>query len=362
MKIILAGGGTAGHINPAVAIANHIKSKEKDTDILFVGTKKGLESSLVPSEGFDIKYINAEGFKTSLSVKNIIPLSKFLTSTLKSMRIISSFKPDVVIGTGGYVCAPVVFAASLMKIPTLIHEQNVFPGSAVKFLSKYADITATSFKESDKYLSMAKKIVLTGNPIRPALICADRSISRKELGLTDEKLIVSVGGSLGAEKINSVMCEYVKNYANKNYRIIIATGKRSYENVCESMSGVTGRCSYEIKPYIHNMDTVMSAADLLICRSGAITISEICALSKASILIPSPNVVNNHQEYNANALAKNGASIMILEKDFDASSLSKNIDSILLDSAKRKAIEDAAQKMAMTSACDIIYSEIKKMI
>ena len=164
MNIIFAGGGTAGHINPALAIANHIKNIDKNTNILFVGTKKGLESTLVPKEGYDIKYINAEGFSTSISIKNIKPLSKFAFSTLKSMKIISDFKADFVIGTGGYVCAPVVFAAHLKKVPSLIHEQNVFPGSAIRFLSKYANITATSFEESDKYLKNAKNILLTGNP------------------------------------------------------------------------------------------------------------------------------------------------------------------------------------------------------
>lgn len=360
MNIIFAGGGTAGHINPALAIANHIKNADKNVNILFIGTKKGLESTLVPKDGYDIKYINAEGFSTSLSIKNIKPLSKFAISTLKSMNIISKFKADFVIGTGGYVCAPVVFAAYLKKIPTLIHEQNVFPGSAIKFLSKFANVTATSFKESDDYLKNAKNIVLTGNPIRPSILMADREISRKEMGLENENLIVSVGGSLGAQKINDIMCNYVNKYKNSHNKVFIATGQREYEKVCEKMSGKSG--NFEIKPYIHNMDTVMSAADVLICRSGAITLSELCALGRASVLIPSPNVVNNHQEYNARALEKNGAAKVILEKDFNEDILNDVIDEILENADVKANMEKCASKMAMTSACDIIYDEIKKIL
>lgn len=360
MNIIFAGGGTAGHINPALAIANHIKKADEKVNILFIGTKKGLESTLVPKDGYDIKYINAEGFSTSLSLKNIKPLSKFAFSTLKSLKIISKFKADFVIGTGGYVCAPVVFAAYLKKIPTLIHEQNVFPGSAIKFLSKFATVTATSFKESDDYLKNAKNIVLTGNPIRPSILMSDREISRKELGLENENLIVSVGGSLGAQKINDIMLNYVNKYQKPDNKVLIATGQREYEKVCEKMSGKNG--NFEIKPYIHNMDTVMSAADVLICRSGAITLSELCALGRASILIPSPNVVNNHQEYNARALEKNGAAKVILEKDFNEDILNEAINEILENAEYKGKMEHNAKNMAMVSACDIIYDEIKKIL
>lgn len=360
MNIILAGGGTAGHINPALAIANYIKENEKDVNILFVGVKKGLESKLVPDEGYNIKFINADGFKTSISIKNIKALTKFMMSTIKSLKIISDFKADFVIGTGGYVCAPIVFAAYLKKIPTLIHEQNVFPGSAVKFLSKFADVTATSFKESDDYLKSAKKILLTGNPIRPAILKSDREKARKELGLKDEKLIVSVGGSLGASKINGVMCDYIEKYADEKTKIILASGEREYFIVSRKLEGINK--NFEVKPYIHNMDIVMAAADVLICRSGAITLSEICALGKASILIPSPNVVNNHQEYNARALESEGAAIVMLEKNLSAQALNECICELINNDEKRINIENNAKKQAITNACETIYKEIKKSL
>jgi len=211
LRILLAGGGTAGHINPALAIAGFAIEKNPETKVLFVGTKRGLESTLVPKQGYDIEFINVEGLSKKLTVKNIKSLFHMLTAKGKCKKIIKRFKPDIVIGTGGYVCAPAVMAANSMGIPTIIHEQNVFPGSAIKLLSKESSVTAISFEESRKYLAGAKNILFTGNPIRPSILSFDKNKARENLGLKDKKLIVIFGGSLGAAKINSVALSYIKS-------------------------------------------------------------------------------------------------------------------------------------------------------
>lgn len=361
MRVILAGGGTAGHINPALAIAETVLQKEKDSEILFVGTKKGLESTLVPRKNFNIKYISVEGFKGKLNIRNIVPAVKYTLSLIKSKKIIKQFKPDVVVGTGGYVCAPVVAAANDLKIPTLIHEQNVFPGAAIKMLAKRSTVTAVSFAESTKYLKDAGKVIVTGNPLRAELLQADREKARAELGLKDEKLVVIFGGSLGARKINDVACEYILKYVNTdNLRICMATGSMGFERVCAHIR-TSQRPNVDIRQYIHNMDTMLSAADLVVCRSGAITVSEICALGVPSVLVPSPNVTNNHQEYNARALSDNGAAITILEQDFNEDSLKKAVDSILNDEKAAKEIRKKALSLGKLNATDIIYEKMCKI-
>lgn len=365
MKILLAGGGTAGHINPALAIAGFEIKKNPDTKVLFVGTKRGLESSLIPKQGYDIEFINVEGLSKKLTLKNIKSLFYMLTAKSKCKKIIKRFKPDIVIGTGGYVCAPAVMAANSLGIPTIIHEQNVFPGSAIKLLSKESCVTAISFEESRKYLSGAKNILFTGNPIRPSILSFDRNKARENLGVKDKKLIVIFGGSLGAAKINSVALSYVKSKAYpKNAKIIFATGERNFEDIKEIIKkeNIKIEDNIEIVSYIHNMDEVLNAADLVVCRSGAITVSELSALGKPAILIPSPNVTNNHQEYNARALSDNGAAITILEKDFDELSLKKAIDSILSSENAQKQMSEKSISISSVSALDIIHSKIIELI
>lgn len=361
MNIILSGGGTAGHINPAIAIANYVLSKEPDSKILFIGTKKGLENKLIPNEGFDIKYIDVEGFSTESKIKNLRPGIKFTTGILKCLSIISAFKPDAVVGTGGYVCAPVVFAANLLNIPTIIHEQNVFPGAAIKFLSKKSTVTAISFDESKDYLKSAKSILTTGNPIRPAILSSSRELSRKTLELNEKKLILALGGSLGAAAINDTIVEFIKKNTDTNLKVILSTGERDYDRIINQLKD-TNSDTFEIRKYIEDMDTVLSAADLVVCRSGAITLSEICALGKASVLIPSPNVVNNHQEYNARALEKSNAAFVILEKELTYDLFLDKVQSVIYSDSKRTEMEKNALSLAKTQACEIIYDKLKDIV
>jgi len=364
VNILLSGGGTAGHINPAVAIAKYALTQDKNNKILFVGTKRGLESTLIPKEGFDIKYVNVDGLEKKLNIKNIISALKMTVAVAKSIAIMKKFKPDIVVGTGGYVCVSSVIAAYILKIPTIVHEQNVFPGSAVKFLADKANITAISFDESRKYIKNAKEILLTGNPVRPAILSHNREECRKKLGIGSHKFIVSFGGSLGANRINDVMTEFVsRNLENDDLVIYFATGKRDYQRINDEFKKRNIKLTENIKllEYIDNMDVVMNAADVVVCRSGAITLAELCVLGRPSVLIPSPNVTNNHQEYNARALSDNGAAITICEKDFDIESLTKAIYSVIYDDKKALSMSDMALKLSISDATDKIYKSMIKL-
>ena len=365
MRILLAGGGTAGHINPAVAIAKYAQSVEKDTEILFIGKKGGMESRLVPSEGFDIRFIEVEGLKRKISLSNLAAAVKLVGAVGKCSRIIKEFKPDVVVGTGGYVCAPAVIAANKKKIPTLIHEQNVFPGSAIKMLSKNSSVTAISFLESKRYLSGAKNIVFTGNPVRPGIIQGDYFSAREELGIGEEKFILAFGGSLGAKKINDVITDYIEKInGREGIRLCFATGLNNYDAVADELKsrGIKLKDNIQIVKYIDNMDVVMNAADLVIARSGAITISELCVLGKPSVLVPSPNVTNNHQEFNARALSETDAAFMILEKDFNVSSLESAVDKIINDTRLCGKMQSNAKKLGTANATELIYNELLKLL
>lgn len=364
MRILLAGGGTAGHINPAIAIAEYAVSADSHNKVLFVGKGGGMESRLVPQAGFDIKYIDIEGLRRSLSFANVTTGFKLIKAVADCMKIIKDFQPDVVVGTGGYVCAPAVIAANMKKIPTFIHEQNVFPGSAIKFLSKKSSVTAISFEESRKYLTKAKKVVLTGNPVKPDIMKISYSDARRKLDIGDEKFVVAFGGSLGAKKINDVMTEYIRHINNREgIRLCFATGMNNYDGVISQLAGagiVPGK-NIDICKYIDNMDVIMNASDLVIARSGAITLSELAVIGKPSILIPSPNVTNNHQEYNARALADCGAAKMILEKDFDIHSLISASEDILSADGVAEDMSRKALAIGKPDATAQIYSELVKL-
>ena len=363
MRILLAGGGTAGHINPALAIAGYAQKIDKNSEILFVGTEKGMESTLVPNAGYDIEYVKVEGLSKKLTFENFKSLCHMITAKQKCKKIIKRFNPDIVIGTGGYVCAPAVMAANSLGIPTLIHEQNVFPGSAIKLLSKTSTVTAISFDDSKKYLSDAKEILFTGNPIRPEVLSCDRNRARKAFGLSDEKFVLIFGGSLGAGAINSVAVEYMNKLDNPNVRVLFGTGNRNYDEIKQTLTklGIDKKENVLVVPYIHNMDEAMNAADVVVCRSGAITVSELSALGKPAILIPSPNVTNNHQEYNARALSDKGAAITILEKDFNLSSLETALDSIIFHEDKMREMSEKSISISSVNALKIIYTKMKEL-
>lgn len=365
MRVLLTGGGTAGHINPAIAIANYIKEKEPCSEFLFVGTERGLEKTLVPKCGYDIKFIDVMGLRRSLSVENIKVFINYVKSTGVAKRIIKNFKPDVVIGTGGYVCAPVVKAAASLKIPTLIHEQNVFPGLAIKMLAGKADITAISFEET-RDMMKAKKIVLTGNPLRPDLFAVhDIDLVRAQYGFDEKPIVLMFGGSLGAEKMNEALVQMIEENRIRGFNLIASTGERHYESISESIKKTTDLTkvkNIKVVPYIYNMEEIFFAADVVVGRAGAITVSEITALGKAAVLIPSPYVAHNHQEYNARYLEKNGAAKVVLENEVSGERISEEISSILKNKETLAKMQSDSKKIGIADACETIYNYIKEMI
>jgi len=362
MRVIVAGGGTAGHINPGIAIAKYIKQKKPSSEIIFVGTQRGLETRLVPREGFELRVIKVRGFKRKISLDNVAAVKEVFQGTYQAWRLIKDFKPDVVIGTGGYVCGPVLFIASRMKIPTLIHEQNAYPGVTNRILAPFVNAVAVSFKESARYFKHSKNLILTGNPIRCEMLSADRSHARQKLGISaDRQLVVIVGGSRGAERINGSVVEMVAGpYGEEDFSIIFATGEAQYDCVCEKLEGVS-KPSLKVVPYIYDAADVYAAADLMVCRAGAITVSEITALGVPSIVIPSPYVTANHQEHNARALEEQGAAVVILERDLNGSLLYHQIIRLLGDKDLLARMSKNARKLAIVNSAEKIYSVLQEM-
>ena len=363
MKVLISGGGTAGHINPGIAIAKHIKSKNPGCEILFIGTQKGLETKLVPRENFELKTIKVRGFRRRLSKDTLVSVKELFQGLHEARAILREFKPDLVIGTGGYVCGPVVFNAARMRIPTLVHEQNAFPGVTNKLLSRFVDKVAISFKESEKFFKDKKKIVFTGNPIRSEMLNADRKAAREKLGIEKDKpLVVIFGGSRGAETINNTVSELISLHKQEDkFHILFATGEAQYDKVISKLGDINSKY-IKVVPYIYDMADVMTAADLLVGRAGAITLSELTALGVPSILIPSPYVTANHQEYNARALEKEDASIVVLEKDLNHNILYEKISTLLQDGDKLKKMAANSKKMGITNASEKIYDIIDELI
>ena len=376
MKILFATGGTAGHINPALAGASYIREKYPDSEILFVGTADHMESRLVPNAGFDFKTIKISGFRRSFAPKaivhNIKTVCQLVTSNSACKKIIKDFKPDVAVGFGGYVSGLVLQTAVSMHIPTCIHEQNAYPGITNKTLAKEVDKVMLTVEDAKKHLEPKNEVVVTGLPVRGELLKARKDISRKKLGIPNGKyLVLSFGGSLGAKPLNDAMFDILLESANndKYYHIhsVGTNGGEFLEKFKENgfVEGKKGlvKGNVEVRQYIDDMDTCMSGADLVIGRAGASSLSEIEALGKASILIPSPYVAENHQFHNAMALVNRGAGSIIEEKDLTTASLKEAIDSMLSNPAKLIQIEENAKNMAITDAreriADIIISLAK---
>ena len=365
MRVVVSGGGTGGHIYPALAFMRYLE-KQEDVEYLYIGTKRGLESKIVPQAGYAFESIKIEGLKRSLSLENLKTAYYMVTSVIKARKILKEFKPDVVIGTGGYVCAPVLFAASLLKIPTIIHEQNSVAGITNKFLAKWVNKIAICFEDVKKdFASYSDKVVLTGNPRGQEVVEIKKNPDYLASigGQTDLPIVVIFGGSRGSERMNEVFVEALEGFADKNYHVIMVTGEVHYDKINNQITNLEKSLpNVSVFPYIKDMPQLFQNVDLVVCRSGATTLTELTALGLASILIPSPYVTNNHQEANARSLVDQGAASMILEKELNAQTMLAEIDHILLDSHKKEAMATSAKKMGITDASSRLTSMIHEML
>ena len=366
MRVIFAGGGTAGHINPALAIAGYLKEKQPDTEILYIGNKGGMEERLVPNAGFEFASIHVSGFKRSFSPKalkdNIQTVCRAISATSASKKIIKEFNPDICIGTGGYVSGPVLKGAHELGIPILIHEQNAFPGVANKMLSTKAEAVMLAIEDARKHMKEGCNFIVTGNPVRREILLADKAQSRKELGLDERPVVLSFGGSLGAQRVNEA-CAYIIARSGKDgkYQHIHAYGQYGhwFPDLVKKMGTDISQCSnLDIREYIDNMPVCLAAADVVVCRAGAITISEIQAQGKPAVFIPSPNVAENHQYHNAMALVNKNAGELIEESELTGELLAEKVDKIVSDKQKLAEYSENARKMAIIDANERIYKVI----
>lgn len=365
MRMIVTGGGTGGHIYPAVSIAEAFKKKNKNTKLLYVGRKQGLESELVPKLGIEFRPISIEYKKRGIvgAVKHVLSL---ISSLFEARRIIKAYNPDIIVGTGGYVSGPVMFVGALMGVKTAVHEANAFPGRANKMLSRYVDKVMISFEESETAFKDKEKVVLTGNPVRQDFYGLDREKCRREVGVSDDEfLILSVGGSGGAKKINDVMIEIMTKYSGDNrYKIIHVTGKSYYERLMKQLQDMrlTFEDNIQIVPYVYNMPEHMGAADMMITRTGASTLAEISITGTPAILVPSPNVKDNHQEYNARSMEKMGAGIVMLESELNVNHLQGTIEDHCKNPDKLERIRQNCAKLPGKDALDIIVSTLDSLL
>lgn len=365
MKVIIAAAGTAGHINPGIAIANKIKTEEPNSEIIFIGTDRGLENDLVPRAGYKLKQVEAYGLG-----KNIIKNFKTFKGIFQAKKIIKEFKPDIVIGVGGYICGPVLLAAHKLKLPTMLHESNAFPGKAVKMLAKITDTILISFEDARNRIPNAKKIVLTGTPIKintKEITESQKKEMLKQINLNDEKPIVLIfGGSQGAKKINEAVIDLLSQNKKLNYKIVLSAGEKQYNKVIEQCKekkvDISEKSDIRIFPYIYDMGEIEKISDILVCRSGATTIAEISAIGKPAIFIPLPNVSNNHQTYNAKVLENLNAAKIIKNDELTGQKLDNTINLMISNKENLKVMGENAKKISIKNIEDKIYKEIKKTL
>ena len=370
MKVVIAAAGTGGHINPGIAIANKIMEKEPDSKIIFIGTPRGLENDLVPRAGYELKTIDAYGINRKINLDDIKRLYKTTKSVGEAKKILKEFKPDVVIGTGGYICVSVGIAANRLKIPIVLHESNAFPGVAIKLLSKKAKAVLLGFDDAKTRLPKAKNVVVTGTPTKiksSKLTDEEKANLRSALMLKNElPLVLVFGGSQGARSINNAIVGIIENKLNKNYQIIWAAGKGNFENIkkqlAEKNMDINNIENAKIMPYIYNMQEVMETSDLVVSRSGAMTITEISNLAKPAIFIPFPFATENHQEYNAKVLEKVGAAKIILDKNLNYKNLNDTIELMVSNKEQLKEMGKKAEKIANTNVEENIYNEIRNIL
>jgi len=355
MRVVVTAGGTGGHIYPALSILKKIKEEDKNSKFLYIGTHNRMEKDVVPKEGYDYIGLEIYGFskkEIGRDIKNIFLINK---AYKKCLKLFKEFKPDVVLGFGGYVTYPVIKAAKRLGIKTFIHEQNAIPGKSNKMLSRYADIIGVSFKESEKYFDK-DKVLFTGNPCSENALTI-KSLSKTKYGLSkNKKAILCVQGSLGSAVMNDKMIDFLSSIDNEDYEVLYITGKTSYEKFKQHKLSK----NVFVVPYVENLSALMKDMDIIISRAGASIISEIVAIGIPTIFIPSPYVANNHQYYNALDLKNNNAGLMIEEKDLNKDILKENINKLLKDDMLYHDMKVNARKMSVDNSSTLIYEAIKK--
>lgn len=363
MRVLMTGGGTGGHVNPAIAIANTIREKEKDSVIAFVGTSRGIENKLVPKFGYEVYHVEIQGLKRKLSLSNIKTAYLAVTSVFRAKKLVKKFKPDVVIGTGGYVCWPVVKAAADLGIPTVLHESNALPGVAVRMLEKYVDIVYTNFEATLDKLKYPEKAVRVGNPLIGGFE-AD-TVDKNSVKGGYKKLILSYGGSLGALRVNQEAMKLMRDYSSKNPDVlhIHASGAIEKDSTCRLFEeyGLDKYGNLQLVEYIYDMPIKMAAADIVISRAGAMTLSELAMMQKPCVLIPSPNVTDNHQYKNAIELAKKNAAVVFEEKELHGDVLVCAVKELLEDESRMKKMKENIRTFAVENTNELIYNGIKEL-
>ncbi len=366
MKVIVTGGGTGGHIYPAVAIAEKLKKDYKGVEILYLGAKLGMEKTLVPQAGLPFKQIDVAPLNKKISLKTLKAVFTLVKGLFQSAREIKRFKPDVIIGTGGYVAGPVVMMGALLGVPTMIHEQNAFPGMTNKILSRFVDKVLVTFEEAKEHFKQKDKIVYTGLPVLDAFFSHTRQEARHKLKLADDVMVVmTVGGSNGALKVNEVMMNVYKSLADqKKIKFIHVSGKRYYERIEKGIKDGIYQVgdNFELVDFMKQMPLYLKATDLVISRAGASTINEIIASQTPSVIIPSPNVANNHQFFNAKVVDKNGMGLIISESELTAPLMVNTIMNFYEEPSKLEIMRKNCEKIDIHSALDRISEEVSHLL
>ena len=367
-RVIFTCGGTAGHINPAIALAQLMHEKNPDTEFLFVGAERGLEKDLVPKAGYAFKTVNISSFHRSFKPKeikhNLISVYNLMRAPGEARAILRQFRPDVVVGTGGYASFPMVKAAAKAGIPTAVHESNAVPGLTTEMLEPFADRIMVGFEACRQYYKHPDKVMVTGTPVRGDFFALTKAAAKKQLGVDDGRpLIVSFWGSLGAAGMNRQMADFLALEAAKEpFHHIHAAGKNGYPLVKglleEKNVMLENHPALQLREYIYDMAVVMRAADLVICRAGASTISELTALGVPTLIVPSPYVTNNHQEKNARVLAEAGGAVMLTEQECSGQLLFQTACGILRDEARRAEMEKQMARLGIRDATERIYETI----
>ena len=371
MNVIFTCGGTAGHINPAIAVADLLRARKPETNILFVGVQDEMETKLVPRAGYRLETLNVYSYRRKLTPKavwhNLVAVNALRIARKKADKIIRDFRPDVIVGTGGYGSFPMLRQGAKRGIPTAVHEANAMPGLTTRMVADFADRIMVCFEESKAHYKHPERVQVVGMPVRQEFIYTTRAEARARLGFSDEPLLISAWGSQGAREMNKLMADFLL-LEQKNgcpWRHIHATGSFGWkwmpELVAEKGVDLAANPGLELREYIHNMPELMAAADLILTRAGASSLNEIEAAGTPCIIIPSPNVTDNHQEKNARVLERQGAAQVLLEQDLTAEKLYEAAAALLTDAPRRAEMRKNLQRMSVVDSAERIYETILEL-